>query len=54
MVKVGPTAERAGVQITPPFYAYGGHRGMQRALFDLKADAGRDAFLRAGRRRPTW
>ncbi len=29
----------------PPFYAYSGNRGMQRALFDLKADAGREAFL---------
>ena len=27
---------------------------MQRVQLDLKADAGRDAFLRAGRRRPTW
>ena len=46
VVKVGPTPKRGGVQITPPFYAYAGHRDMQRALFDLKADAGRDAFLR--------
>jgi alpha-methylacyl-CoA racemase len=35
-----------GVQIIPPFYAYGGHRGMQRVLLDLKADAGRETFLR--------
>jgi alpha-methylacyl-CoA racemase len=46
VVKVGPTPKQGGVQITPPFYAYAGHRDMQRALFDLKADAGRDAFLR--------
>ncbi len=39
-----------GVQITPPFYAYGGHRGMQRVLLDLKADAGRAAFLRLATR----
>jgi alpha-methylacyl-CoA racemase len=45
-VKVGPTPKQGGVQITPPFYAYAGHRDMQRALFDLKTDAGRDAFLR--------
>ena len=53
VVKVGPTPKQGGVQITPPFYAYAGHRDMQRALFDLKADAGRDAFLRlaATRRR---
>jgi alpha-methylacyl-CoA racemase len=46
VVKVGPTPKQGGVQITPPFYAYAGHRDMLRAQFDLKADAGRDAFLR--------
>jgi alpha-methylacyl-CoA racemase len=46
VVKVGPTPKQGGVQIVPPFYAYAGHRDMQRALFDLKADAGRGAFLR--------
>jgi alpha-methylacyl-CoA racemase len=46
VVKVGPTPKQGGVQITPPFYAYAGHRDMQRALFDLKGDSGRDAFLR--------
>ncbi len=46
VVKIGPTPKDGGVQITPPFYAYAGHRNMQRALFDLKSDAGRDAFLR--------
>jgi alpha-methylacyl-CoA racemase len=46
VVKVGPTPKQGGVQITPPFYAYAGHRDMQRALFDLKTDTGRDAFLR--------
>jgi alpha-methylacyl-CoA racemase len=46
VVKVGPTPRQGGVQITPPFYAYAGHRDMQRAQFDLKAQAGRDAFLR--------
>jgi len=46
VIKVGPPPRRDGVQITPPFFAYAGHRGMQRALVDLKAPAGRDAFLR--------
>jgi len=46
VVKVGPTPKQGGVQITPPFYAYAGHRDMLRAQFDLKAPAGRDAFLR--------
>jgi alpha-methylacyl-CoA racemase len=46
VVKVGPTPKQDGVQITPPFYAYGAHRDMLRAQFDLKSDAGREAFLR--------
>jgi alpha-methylacyl-CoA racemase len=46
VVKVGPTPKDGTVQITPPFYAYAGHRNMQRALFDLKREDGRDAFLR--------
>ncbi len=46
VVKIGPTPKDGGVQITPPFYAYAGHRNMQRALFDLKSETGRDAFLR--------
>jgi alpha-methylacyl-CoA racemase len=46
VVKIGPTPRRGGVQITPPFYAYGGHRDMQRVQLDLKAAAGREAFLR--------
>jgi alpha-methylacyl-CoA racemase len=46
VIKVGPTPKDGDVQITPPFYAYAGHRNMRRALFDLKNEAGRDAFLR--------
>ncbi|MFM7068143.1 MAG: CoA transferase, partial [Actinomycetes bacterium] len=45
VVKVGAVPRAGGVQIVPPYYAYSGNRGMQRALFDLKADAGRSAFL---------
>lgn len=45
VVKVGAPPRQAGVQIEPPFYAYSGHRGMRRVRLDLKADAGRDAFL---------
>ncbi len=45
VIKVGPVPARDGVQVVPPHYAYGGHRGMQRCLFDLKEPAGRDAFL---------
>jgi alpha-methylacyl-CoA racemase len=46
VVKIGAPPAQHGVQITPPFYAYAGHRGMQRALLDLKTPAGVDAFLR--------
>ena len=46
VVKVSPPPGRAGTQIVPPYYAYGGHRGMERVNIDLKADAGRAAFLR--------
>ena len=46
VVKIGPLPRDGDVQITPPAYAYSAHRGMRRALVDLKSDAGRDAFLR--------
>ena len=45
VVKVGPTPRRGGAVIAPEFWAYGGHRGMRRVRIDLKADAGREAFL---------
>ncbi len=45
IIKVGPMPRDGGVQITPPAYAYSAHRGMARLQVDLKADAGRDAFL---------
>jgi alpha-methylacyl-CoA racemase len=50
VVKVGPVPAREGVQITPPFFAYSAHRGMKRVMIDLKAPAGRDAFLRLAER----
>ncbi len=46
MIKIGAVPRAGAVQIVPPYYAYSGNRGMRRALFDLKADAGREAFLR--------
>jgi len=46
VVKVGAVPRAGAVQIIPPYYAYSGNRGMQRALFDLKSDDGREAFLR--------
>ena len=45
VVKIGAPPALDGVQITPPFYAYAGHRAMRRALLDLRNPAGVDAFL---------
>jgi alpha-methylacyl-CoA racemase len=50
VVKIGPPPKQSGVQIVPPFYAYSGHRGMERVLLDLKSDSGRAAFLRLAAR----
>jgi alpha-methylacyl-CoA racemase len=46
VVKVGAVPSAGNVQIIPVFFAYSGHRGMKRALFDLKSAEGREAFLR--------
>jgi len=45
VVKIGAPAKR-GVQIEPAFWAYGAGRGTRRIRIDLKAAAGRDAFLK--------
>lgn len=49
VIKLGPTPKDGGKQIVPPYYAYSGHRLMRRGLLDLKADAGRDAYLALAR-----
>jgi len=46
VVKVGAPPKAGAVQIEPVFYAYSAHRGMRRIRLDLKADAGREVFLR--------
>ena len=46
VVKIGPVPAQRGAQIEPPFYAYSAHRGMRRALIDLKLESGVAAFLR--------
>ena len=46
LVKVGAPPSKAGVQIEPVFYAYSGQRGAKRIRLDLKAPAGKDAFLK--------
>jgi alpha-methylacyl-CoA racemase len=50
VVKVGAVPRAGAVQIIPPYYAYSGNRGMRRALFDLKSDDGRAAFMRLAER----
>jgi alpha-methylacyl-CoA racemase len=45
VVKVGPVPAADAAPIVPPYFAYSGHRGMRRALVDLKDDDGREAFL---------
>jgi alpha-methylacyl-CoA racemase len=50
VVKIGAPPRQGAVQIEPPFFAYGGGRDYRRLRLDLKAPAGRAAFLRlAGR-----
>jgi len=46
VVKIGAPARAGQVQIEPVFYAYSAHRGMRRIRLDLKAEAGKAAFLR--------
>ncbi len=45
VIKIGAVPRAGAVQIVPPYYAYSGNRNMKRAMFDLKAEAGREAFL---------
>ncbi|HUE08557.1 MAG TPA: CaiB/BaiF CoA-transferase family protein [Acidimicrobiales bacterium] len=45
VVKVGPVPAAGAAPIVPPFFSYSGHRGMRRALFDLKDAQGKEAFL---------
>ena len=45
VVKVGPVPAADAAPIVPPYFAYSGHRGMRRALVDLKDAEGREAFL---------
>ena len=46
VVKVAPTSRKGSVQVQPPFHTYGAGRGTKRIQIDLKAPAGKDAFLR--------
>jgi alpha-methylacyl-CoA racemase len=46
VIKLGPPPKAGATPLVPPFHAYSGQRGLERAEIDLKAPAGRDAFLR--------
>jgi alpha-methylacyl-CoA racemase len=50
LVKIGAPPAKAGVQIEPVFYAYSGQRGAKRIRLDLKAAAGKQAFLKLAER----
>jgi alpha-methylacyl-CoA racemase len=50
VVKLGPPPKAGATPLVPPFHAYSGQRGLERAQIDLKAPAGRDAFLRLASR----
>ena len=50
VVKIGPVPSADASPIQPPYFAYSGHRGMRRALVDLKDDEGRKAFLALARK----
>ncbi len=45
VVKIGPVPTADASPIVPKYFAYSGHRGMRRALVDLKDSDGREAFL---------
>ena len=46
VVKVGAVPKAGAKQTTPAFWAYSGNRGMKQVRFNLKDDAGREAFLK--------
>ncbi|HET6952024.1 MAG TPA: CaiB/BaiF CoA-transferase family protein [Acidimicrobiales bacterium] len=46
VVKVGAPPKAGTRPLVPPFHAYSGQRGLERVQIDLKAAAGRAAFLR--------
>jgi alpha-methylacyl-CoA racemase len=46
VVKIGAPPKAGATPIVPPFHAYSGQRGLERAQFDLKSPPGREAFLR--------
>ncbi|MFP6563071.1 MAG: CaiB/BaiF CoA-transferase family protein [Myxococcota bacterium] len=49
VVKVGAPPRRQGVQVEPHAWAYSARRGWESVRIDLKAEAGREAFLALAR-----
>jgi alpha-methylacyl-CoA racemase len=46
VIQVSPTLRRGAKQIRPPFHTYGAGRGIERIQIDLKAEAGKAAFMK--------
>jgi alpha-methylacyl-CoA racemase len=46
VIQVSPTLKKGAKQIRPPFHSYGAGRGFERLRIDLKAEAGKAAFLK--------
>ncbi|MFN8628621.1 MAG: CaiB/BaiF CoA-transferase family protein [Candidatus Binatia bacterium] len=46
VIKVAPTPRKGALQTQPAYWAYSAGRGMKRVQIDLKAPAGKAAFLR--------
>ena len=46
VIQISPTPRKGAKQIQPPFHSYGAGRGIQRIQIDLKAEAGKEAFMK--------
>jgi alpha-methylacyl-CoA racemase len=46
VIQISPTPKKGAKQIQPPFHSYGAGRGIQRIQIDLKAEAGKRAFMK--------
>jgi alpha-methylacyl-CoA racemase len=46
VVQIAPVSKKGGLQTKPVYHSYAAGRGFERMRIDLKADAGREAFLR--------
>jgi alpha-methylacyl-CoA racemase len=46
VIQVSPTPRKGAKQIQPPFHSYAAGRGIERIRIDLKAERGREAFMK--------